>query len=70
EFTTIQRDVAYACLERLSELGPYEFNLAIGESQALADADWVDRAAMATRIEALPAAANSGDVYARLGARS
>ena len=33
EFTTIQRDVAFACLERLASLGDYRFDLALGESQ-------------------------------------
>jgi hypothetical protein len=33
EFTTIQRDVAEACLDRLAALGPYRFNVALGESQ-------------------------------------
>ena len=67
EFTTIQRDVAHACIARLAELARYEFNLAIGESQALAGADWIDTAAISERIDALPAEANSGDIYARLG---
>ena len=34
EFTTIQRDVAFACLDRLASLGPYAFDVALGESQA------------------------------------
>src|SRR5204863_9558184 len=35
EFTTIQREVALACLGRLAALGPYGFDVALGESQAL-----------------------------------
>lgn len=66
EFTTIQRDVAKACLERLEVLGNYRFNYAIGETQALAMPDWCDGPAMAAAIAALPHDANSGDVYARL----
>jgi FkbM family methyltransferase len=66
EFTTIQREVARACLHRLAALGPYRFNLALGESQALHLPAPVDAAAMWTLIEALPHAANSGDVYATL----
>lgn len=66
EFTTIAREVARRCLERLASLGPYRFDLALGESQKLELARWVDAAQMAAVIERLPHAANSGDVYARL----
>jgi FkbM family methyltransferase len=66
EFTTIQRDVALRCLDRLTALGAYGFDLALGESQALTFKRWLSRAEMATHIAALPHAANSGDVYCRL----
>lgn len=66
EFTTIQRDVAEACLARLEGLGPYRFNVALGESQALVFPDAIPAAAMAGYIRDLPHDANSGDVYALL----
>jgi FkbM family methyltransferase len=66
EFTTIQRGVAGRCLDRIERLGGYRFNIALGESQQLAFAQPVDRAAMAAHILALPHDANSGDVYAFL----
>lgn len=66
EFTTIQRDVAHACLDRLSQLGPYGFDVALGESQQLQRGTWVDAATMRQTIDALPHSANSGDVYAVL----
>ena len=66
EFTTIQRDVAHACLARLSNLGPYRFDVALGESQQLQSGTWCDAATMARTIDALPHSANSGDVYAVL----
>ena len=69
EFTTIQREVAYACLDRLAALGPYRFNIALGESQVLTFADAISGADMAAHIRALPHAANSGDVYAVLEGR-
>jgi len=68
EFTTIQRDVALACLDRLAALGGYRFDIALGESQRLTFERWIDRDAMAAHISALPHEANSGDVYAVLGA--
>jgi FkbM family methyltransferase len=64
EFTTIQRDVAEACLDRLSALGPYRFNVALGESQSMTFAAPVPAAEMARHIASLPHEANSGDVYA------
>lgn len=66
EFTTIQRDVALACIERCVALGYARFNAALGESQTFAHADWIDGAAIARWLAALPQAANSGDVYAAL----
>jgi len=63
EFTTIQRPVALACLERCTGLGYTEFNAALGESQALGA--WRDAHAMADWLAGLPHEANSGDVYTR-----
>jgi FkbM family methyltransferase len=68
EFTTIQRDVARQCIERLTALGPYRYNVAFGESQRLTFGHWVPAREMADHIAALPHAANSGDVYAVLQA--
>jgi FkbM family methyltransferase len=66
ELTTIQRDVAFACLDRLAALGPYGFDIALGESQQLTFGSWISHAEMAGHIAGLPHKANSGDVYARL----
>jgi FkbM family methyltransferase len=64
EFTTIQRDVAYACLDRLTALGYRHFNVALGESQNLTFTESVSADEMRAHIAALPHEANSGDVYA------
>ena len=66
EFTTIQRDVALACIERCVALGYARFNAALGESQTLQHADWLDGGTIARWLRELPHAANSGDVYAAL----
>lgn len=66
EFTTIQRDVARACIARLEDIGRYRFDLALGESQSLVLERWISGADMAHYIHNLPHEANSGDVYARL----
>jgi FkbM family methyltransferase len=65
EFTTIQRDVAQACMDRLEALGAYEYNLSLGEEHQLLHRDWVCATALRAQIRDLPEVANSGDVYAR-----
>ncbi|MBX9740339.1 MAG: FkbM family methyltransferase [Beijerinckiaceae bacterium] len=64
EFTTIQKDVALRCIERMAELGAVRFLASLGESLAYDCPTHRDAAAMAKWIEALPEAANSGDIYA------
>ncbi len=66
EFTTIQREVARTCLARLAALGPYRFNACLGEAMRFAHPAPIGAAAMADWIDALPHAANSGDIYASL----
>jgi FkbM family methyltransferase len=64
EFTTIQREVARACIGRCAALGFARYNAALGESQALGE--WRTADAMTRWLDALPHDANSGDVYACL----
>jgi FkbM family methyltransferase len=66
EFTTIQRDVARACIERCLALGYTRFNAALGESHAFVSADWVGGEEITRWLMGLPHEANSGDVYATL----
>jgi FkbM family methyltransferase len=65
EFTTIQRDIARACLDRCATLGFKRFNAALGESQQLGE--WRTVVEMARWLDQLPDAANSGDIYALQG---
>jgi FkbM family methyltransferase len=65
EFTTIQRDIAYACINRLTELGSYEFNISLGEDHLLHHDHWIRDKEMLAQVAALPQSANSGDIYAR-----
>lgn len=69
EFTTIQRDLALACLDRLEALGYRHFNASLGEALAFALPAAVQARAMRAWLAGLPAEANSGDVYASLEAR-
>ena len=64
EFTTIQRDVAQACIARCVELGYARYNAALGESQQMVHDDWQSADAMRIWLTALPVDANSGDIYA------
>lgn len=65
EFTTIQRDVALACLTRCQALGYSRYNAALGESQTLVHGEWQSADEIGRWLGDLPMSANSGDVYAR-----
>ena len=64
EFTTIQRDIAQACIARCAALGFRQYNAALGESQELGE--WRSTDDIARWLSELPHAANSGDIYARM----
>ena len=64
EFTTIQRDVAQAALDRCVALGFTGFDAALGESQTLVHGTWRSADAMRRWLAGLPDDANSGDIYA------
>jgi FkbM family methyltransferase len=66
EFTTIQRPVAQAAIERCDALGLSRFNAALGESQVLAFTRWRSAGEMAQWLHDLPHEANSGDIYAKI----
>ena len=66
EFTTIQREIALACVERCIAIGYTRFNASLGETQIFTNAEWVDGEEIARWLTALPRTANSGDIYAAL----
>ena len=66
EFTTIQRDVAAQCLEKLAALGYRAFNACLGEGMRFEHQAPIGAAAMADWVASLPHEANSGDIYASL----
>jgi FkbM family methyltransferase len=66
EFTTIQREIALACIERCIALGYTRFNAALGESQTFVRHDWVSGEEIARWLSGLSHAANSGDIYVAL----
>lgn len=66
EFVAGQLAVAVTCVRRLTELGPYAFNVVLGEKRRFAFDEWMDRETMIAWLMAGADGASSGDVYARL----
>lgn len=64
EFTTIQRDVALAALDRCIALGYARFAASLGETHVFAHERWLSAEEMRRWLAGLPHDANSGDVYA------
>jgi FkbM family methyltransferase len=64
EFTTIQREVALAALDRCVTLGFSRFDAALGESQTLVHGTWRSADVIRRWLIGLPDEANSGDIYA------
>ena len=59
-----------ACVERLSDLGPYEFNWSPGESYQLAADHWMSGTELYAALSTKEAQRRAGDVYARLSYQS
>jgi FkbM family methyltransferase len=65
EYIPAATDVAVACVDRLGELGRYEYNWSPGELPRLRSSVWLDPARMADTLRRMPLRERSGDVYAR-----
>lgn len=59
-------ETAVGCLERLSQLGEYEYNWRVSEFPRLRSPVWLSTQEMAAQLRRMPRDTNSGDVYARL----
>lgn len=66
EYIPAAIETALGCIERLSELGNYEYNWRVSEFPRLRSRDWLGPQEMRTRLQQMPRDGNSGDVYARL----
>jgi FkbM family methyltransferase len=66
EFVPAAPASALASLKRLERLGPYWFNVSLGESLALEFPTWIDATALRLWLQARELEGPSGDVYARL----
>jgi FkbM family methyltransferase len=67
EFIPEMAEAALACIDRLLELGNFEFNYDLSESMHLQLASWVGREEIKARLEALKGD-EFGDIYARIAA--
>ncbi len=65
EYTTIQREVALSCIDRLEALGRFEYNLSFGEEHRLQHTRWICAARLRALISGLPEESNSGDIFVR-----
>ena len=65
EFTAEMLQSAYACLDRLGQIGPYRYNYSPSESLEFQLPEWAGLADMRTLLARLDAGA-WGDVYAQL----
>jgi FkbM family methyltransferase len=63
EFTTIQREAALRCLDRLTALGFDRYDFSPKETMGLTFGDWQSRDEIATHLLGLPPASDYGDVY-------
>jgi len=66
EFVAGALEVATACVQRLQELGDYEFNVIPGEGREFALEDWCDGHTLLQWLQAGAGGVPSGDIYARL----
>ena len=57
---------ALGCIERLRQLGIYEYNWRVSEFPWLRSPVWLPPQEMAAQLRHMPPDSNSGDVYARL----
>jgi hypothetical protein len=66
EYIPAVMDRALACIQRLEQLGDYEFNLMKSEAPRLALPAWVSAQQVRAELGRIPAEARAGEVYARL----
>ncbi len=66
EFLGAQPALASACIDKLAQLGGYEFNISYREDKKLRLTNWVSKNEITDHIHNLPKRARSGDVYARV----
>lgn len=66
EYIPARIDIALSCIQRLSGLGQYKFNLSLGESKKFIFEDWKDSSAIYETLTETKLGGPSGDIYATL----
>ena len=66
EYTPAMIETALGCINRLSQLGHYEYNWRVSEWPRLRSLVWLSPEDMAATLTRMSLDSNSGDVYARL----
>lgn len=66
EYIPAALETSLGCIERLSQLGDYEYNWRVSEFPQLRSRDWLRPEDMCKHLQQMPLNSNSGDVYARL----
>lgn len=64
EFFTWTFPRTQECLQLIDQLGPYEYNWSLGESQQMASKEWIGSERLAREIQKIKGEI-SGDIYAR-----
>jgi FkbM family methyltransferase len=66
EFIPATAEMSIGCIERLGQLGNYEYNWRVSEFPRLRSSVWLNLDEMIARLREMSPTDNSGDVYARL----
>lgn len=66
EYIPAMIETALGCIDRLSQLGDYEYNWRVSEFPWLRSSVWLSPENMVTQLQRMSRDDNSGDVYARL----
>ena len=66
EYIPATIETALACIDRLSQLGDYEYNWRVSEFPRLRSREWLRPQDMTPHLQRMRRDSNSGDVYARL----
>ena len=66
EYVPATRQIALACINRLAQLGNYEYNWSQGEQHRWQSMTWLTPQQMIAELEKMPVSGDSGDVYARI----
>lgn len=66
EYIPATIETALGCINRLSQLGDYEYNWRVSEFPQLRSREWLRPQEMTAHLQRMSRDSNSGDVYARL----